>query len=284
MDKNTLLSQHRTLNCRGKLLDLSRPAIMGILNVTPDSFYDGGKYSTESELLRQTEQMLNKGAAIIDVGGMSSRPGAAIIDTSTELARVIPAITAISKRFPEAVISADTVKAEVAKEAVMSGAGMINDISAGSIDSGLLPMVAELGIPYILMHSKGKPENMQNRPEYENVVREVMQFFIQKLNEIRNLGIKDVIIDPGFGFGKTVGHNYELLRNLHTFKLMGLPILAGVSRKSMICKVLGVNPDKALNGTTVLHTLALLNGASILRAHDVREAVEVVELMKAYGE
>ncbi len=255
---------------------------MGILNVTPDSFYDGGKYSTEAELLHQTELMLNKGARIIDVGGMSSRPGAAIIDVETELQRLIPAIIAISQRFPEAIISADTVRAKVAKEAVVSGAGMINDISAGSIDPDLLTTVAQLGVPYILMHLKGKPENMQINPTYEDVVAEVMKFLIEKLGVLRSLGIKDIIIDPGFGFGKTVAQNYELLKHLQTFQLMGLPILAGVSRKSMICKVLKVNPDKALNGTTVLHTLALLNGASILRVHDVKEAVEVVELMKAY--
>ncbi len=255
---------------------------MGILNVTPDSFYDGGKYATEAELLHQTELMLNKGARIIDIGGMSSRPGAAMIDVETELQRLIPAIIAISQRFPEAVISADTVRAKVAKEAVMAGAGMINDISAGSIDSELLPTVAQLGVPYILMHIQGKPENMQVNPVYTDVVKEVLQFFIEKLSRLRSLGIKDVIIDPGFGFGKTVAQNYELLKHLQTFQLMGLPILAGVSRKSMICKVLGVNPDKALNGTTALHTLALLNGASILRVHDVKEAVEVVELLKAY--
>lgn len=282
MRKSTLLPINTLLNCGGKLLDLSKPAIMGILNTTPDSFYDGGHYTSEYDYLHRAERLLQEGAAIIDIGGMSSRPGAPIISTDEELHRVMPVITAVSQSFPDAVISIDTVKAKVALEAIQAGAGMVNDISAGSIDTGLLPTVAQLRVPYVLMHMQGLPQTMQENPQYSNPLEEIVQFFVQKLAQLRQLGITDVVLDPGFGFGKTVAQNYLLLKNLAVFKILGLPILAGISRKSMICKPLHVNPVNALNGTTALHMLALLNGASLLRVHDVREAKEVITLFEQY--
>ena len=271
-----MLNQQLTLNCNGTLVDLSEPVLMGILNVTPDSFFDGGFY--QDKFLAQTEKMLKEGATFIDVGGMSSRPGAKIIDVEEELRRVVPVIEAIHNEFPEALISIDTVRSKVADEAVATGACLVNDISAGLIDTDLLPTVARLKVPYILMHMQGKPENMQIRPDYKNIVLELTDFFIKRLAVIRELGIVDVVLDVGFGFGKTVENNYQLLKNLRDFKLLDLPIMVGVSRKSMICKVLKVNPDKALNGTTALHMIALQNGAQILRVHDVKEARQCIEL------
>lgn len=282
MHKSTLLPINTTLNCGGKLLDLSKPAIMGILNATPDSFYDGGRFVSDYEYLHRVEQLLQEGAAIIDIGGMSSRPGAPIISTDEELHRVMPVIAAVAQNFPDAIISIDTVKAKVAQEAVQAGAGMVNDISAGSIDADLLPTVAQLEVPYVLMHMQGLPETMQQTPQYSNPLEEIVQFFVSKLAQLRQLGITDIVLDPGFGFGKTVAQNYVLLKNLAVFKILGLPILVGISRKSMICKVLQVNPQKALNGTTALHMPALLNGASLLRVHDVREAKEVITLFEQY--
>ncbi len=267
-----------TLNCKGKLLDLTTPKVMGILNVTPDSFFDGGFYNAEKECLDRVEQMLAEGAAIIDVGGMSSRPGAAIISVEEELQRVLPIIKAVKKRFPETIISIDTIRAEVAQSAVSEGASIVNDISAGKFDEALLPIVAKLKVPYVLMHMQGKPENMQDAPVYEQIMEEVIDFFIQKVARLRELGVVDIVLDPGFGFGKTVAHNYELLAKLHQFQILDLPILAGVSRKSMICKVLKVKPENALNGTTALHMVALQQGAKILRVHDVKETIEVIKL------
>jgi dihydropteroate synthase len=271
-----MLHQQLTLNCKGTLVDLSDPVLMGILNVTPDSFYDGGRY--QDQFLTQTEKMLKEGATFIDVGGMSSRPGAKIIDVEEELQRVLPVIEAIHKAFPQALISVDTVRSKVAKEAVAAGACLVNDISAGLIDPDLLSTVATLKVPYVLMHMQGKPENMQNRPDYQDIILELTDFFINRLAVIRDLGIVDVILDVGFGFGKTVENNYQLLKNLKDFKLLDLPIMVGVSRKSMICKVLKINPEKALNGTTALHMIALQNGVQILRVHDVQEARECIEL------
>ncbi len=267
------------LQVKGRLLDLSAPKVMGIINVTPDSFYAASKYKEEKAVLDAVGQMLTDGAAIIDIGGMSSRPGAALIDEEEELRRCIPAIRAIVREYPEAVISIDTVRARVAREAVENGAALINDISAGLLDPAMYRTVAGLRVPYILMHMKGRPENMQKDPEYEDVVREVLDFFIARTGPLIALGVHDIILDPGFGFGKSVDHNYQLLNHLGVFrKVMHLPLLAGVSRKSMINRVLGTRPEQALNGSTALHMAALLNGASLLRVHDVKEAVETVKL------
>ncbi|MCG8332371.1 MAG: dihydropteroate synthase [Chitinophagales bacterium] len=273
-----MLYQQQTLNCKGRLLSLEQPVIMGILNITPDSFFDGGKYNQESSILAQTEKMLQEGASIIDVGGMSSRPGAEVISVEEELQRVIPVIKSIHHNFPEALISIDTVQSRVAIESITAGAHIVNDISAARIDPQMYSTVAKLGVPYILMHMQGKPNNMQDAPNYDNVVQQVLDFLIQEVGKLRALGVKDILLDPGFGFGKTVEHNYELLKKLSALKITGLPILAGVSRKSMICKVLKVNPDKALNGTTALNMIALQQGASILRVHDVKEARETIRL------
>ncbi|MEK7257217.1 MAG: dihydropteroate synthase [Bacteroidota bacterium] len=276
-----MIYQQQTINCRGRLLDLTKPVVMGILNVTPDSFFAGSRLESPGDVLRQAEKMLSEGAAILDVGGMSSRPGAAILSEDEELARALPAVEAIVKNFPEALISIDTIRSQVAKTCVEGGAGIVNDISAGRFDDKMYETVAALGTPYILMHMQGKPETMQVEPEYAEVVRDVLDFFIRELGKLRSLGVKDVIIDPGFGFGKTVEHNYRLLTHLHVFQMLEAPVLAGISRKSMICKVLKVNPERALNGTTALHVIALQQGSKILRAHDVREAVEVIQLFQA---
>jgi len=273
-----LISTKTTLNCRGRLLDLSSPIVMGILNVTPDSFYDGGRYSDMPTILNRAEKMIEEGATIIDIGGMSSRPGAKEVPVNVELSRSIPAVKAVRERFPEAYISIDTAWAAVAHQAIDAGADMVNDISSGMMDETLIPTVGQLGVPYILMHMQGKPQTMQNNPKYDNVITDILDFFIHKTNELRENGIQDIMIDPGFGFGKTVEHNYTILRNMSDFQILDLPILVGLSRKSMIYKVLESTPDKALNGTSALHMIALQNGAKILRVHDVREAVEVVKL------
>lgn len=267
-----------TLNCKGTLLDLSRPRIMGILNTTPDSFFDGGVYNSVDAALTQAEKMLNQGADLLDVGGMSSRPGAELIDADEELRRVIPVLEALHQTFPEALLSIDTFRGKVARAAVDAGACMINDISAGSLDSSLLPTVVELQVPYVLMHMQGAPKTMQQKPEYKQVVEEVFDFLNERMQNLRAQGLHDIVLDPGFGFGKSLSHNYQLLKNLHIFKLGGAPVLAGISRKSMICKALGVNPGKALNGTTALHMVALQQGANILRVHDVKEAAECIRL------
>ncbi len=268
-----------TLNCHGQLLDLSKPVVMGILNVTPDSFFDGGRHATGNDALQQVEKMLRHGAAMIDVGGASSRPGAEEVSLEEELSRVLPVIHSIATAFPETILSVDTWRSKVAREAVAAGASIVNDISAGRFDTDLYSSVAEMGVPYVLMHMQGVPKDMQQRPHYEDVVTEVLDFFLVEIGRLRRLGVRDIVLDPGFGFGKTVEHNYRLLNNLDTFSAVtGLPVLAGISRKSMICKVLKVNPEHALNGTTALHMVALQQGARILRAHDVREAMEVIRL------
>jgi len=277
-----LVSTKTTLNCRGRLLDLSAPIVMGILNVTPDSFYDGGKYGDLSTTLKHAEKMLAEGATIIDIGGMSSRPGAKEVPVNEEIKRSIPSVKAVRKEFPEAYISIDTVWAEVARQAVNAGADMVNDISSGSMDKALIPTIGKLGVPYILMHMQGKPQTMQTAPQYDNVTTDILDFFIQKINKLRENGIHDIVIDPGFGFGKTIEHNYTILRKMKDFQVLNLPVLVGLSRKSMIYKVLDTTPDKALNGTSVLHTIALQNGAKILRAHDVREAMEVVRITQTF--
>jgi len=273
-----MLHQQYTLNCKGKLLDLSQPIIMGILNTTPDSFYDGGKYLSDTRILEKATKMLEEGAQIIDIGGMSSRPGADLIDVQEELDRVLPAIETIIKHYPDTVISIDTIRSAVAKQAVSSGACIINDISAGKFDDQLFRTVAQLKVPYILMHMQGQPKNMQTNPNYKDIALEVLDFMIEKVGQLRALGVKDICIDPGFGFGKSLEHNYQLLKKMHIFKILELPILCGLSRKSMIYKLLNTTPDKALNGTSALHMVALQEGAKILRVHDVQEAFEVVQL------
>lgn len=277
-----MLNPRLTINCRGKLLDLRSPVVMGILNVTPDSFFDGGKYTDETALLQQAEQMLKDGAAILDVGGMSSRPGAEIISVEEELNRVVPAIASLHRHFPEAIISIDTIRGEVAAQGVEAGASIVNDISAGAFDDTMYDTVAYLRVPYILMHMKGSPKTMQDAPDYEDVVQTVLDFFIREVGKLRELGVVDIILDPGFGFGKTVEHNYQLLKQMQIFKMLDLPLLAGLSRKSMINKVLKISSKNALNGTTALNILALQQGAKMLRVHDVRPAMEVIQLWEQY--
>ena len=270
------------------MIDWTRPTVMGILNTTPDSFFDGGRYRGVDEALVQAERMLSAGAGIIDVGGASSRPGANAVSEPDELSRVMPVLEAIHRRFSQAILSVDTWRASVAVAAVEAGARMVNDISAGAFDPALYPALAHINrkspVYYVLMHMQGTPATMQLNPQYDDVVTDVLDFFLFKLHELQQMGIYDVVLDPGFGFGKTVEHNYTLLRRLADFQAVtGRPVLAGISRKSMICKVLGVNPEQALNGTTALHMVALQNGARILRAHDVKEAVETVKLWQALG-
>lgn len=272
-----------TLNCKGRLLIVDKPLVMGIINTTPDSFFGGSRHEGTEAVLRQAEQMLKNGASILDIGGQSTRPGSEKLSAADEMKRVIEPIKAIHQNFPEAFISIDTYYSLVAKEAVAAGASIINDISAGSMDERMIETVAALKVPYVLMHMQGTPQTMQQHPQYEDVTKEVLDFFIRKKDELHNAGITDVIIDPGFGFGKTIAHNFELLRNLSVFKMLDCPLLLGISRKATIYKTLGITVEEALNGTTVLNTIGLMNGASILRVHDVREAVEAVMLFEAYG-
>jgi len=269
-----------TLRCGPHLLDLSEPQIMGILNLTPDSFYDGGAYGSVQEVVDRAGKMLEEGAAILDVGGMSSRPGAELIPESEELDRVLPGLEALRQAFPDALVSIDTIRAGVARKAIEAGACLVNDISAGRYDPDLFPLVAELKVPYVLMHMQGDPASMQKRPTYADVVLDVLDFFLEKVADLRRLGVVDILLDPGFGFGKLVTHNYQLLNGLHVFRMLDCPVLAGISRKSMICKVLKVAPAEALNGTTALHMVALQQGARLLRVHDVREARELIQLWR----
>lgn len=269
-----------TINCRGTLLDLSSPVVMGILNSTPDSFYEESRIKTEHQVRTQVEKMLKEGARIIDIGGVSSRPGADFVAIEEELRRVVPIIELLVKHYPEALLSIDTYRARVAKAAIDSGIHLINDISASSIDEELLDVVAKGNVPYVLMHMQGTPQDMQQQPHYDAVVVEVLDFLIQKVALLKSKGIQDIIIDPGFGFGKTIGHNYQLLNHLSVYKVLEMPILAGLSRKSMIWKVLNSTPQEALHGTTALHVIALQNGANILRVHDVRPAMEAIQLMQ----
>jgi dihydropteroate synthase len=269
------------LNCNGTLLDCSVPLVMGILNTTPDSFYDGGRYDVLEQAVTRGKQLWEEGATLIDVGGASSRPGALEVSVEEELRRVIPVIRALHVALPEAVLSVDTWRAEVAAAAVEAGASLINDISAGELDEAMLETVAALGVPYVLMHMQGRPDSMQLAPMYSDVVVEVLDFLIKKVIQLRELGVKDILIDPGFGFGKTIEHNFELLRRMGELKtVLQLPVLAGISRKSMIYKTLGSTASEALNGTSALHMVALQQGADILRVHDVKEAVEVRTLFR----
>ena len=261
-------------------MDLSTPVVMGILNITPDSFFDGGRYTDEKEMLHHVEKMIGEGAAIIDVGAQSTRPGATLLTAEEESARLAPALKTLRTTFPGAVFSVDTFYAEVAKMAVNEGAGLINDISGGSIDDNMFDTVAALQVPYIVMHMQGTPQTMQKDPHYNDVVKEVFDIFIDRVSRLRSKGVDDIIIDPGFGFGKNTEHNYALLNHLELFSMLDCPLMAGLSRKSMINKVLNTKAADALNGTTVLNTIALLKGAKILRVHDVKEAVEAVKLVK----
>lgn len=279
---NPLTPKHFSINCRGTLLSLETPVVMGILNVTPDSFFDGGKYNSNDACISQAEKMLNEGAAIIDIGGYSSRPGADFISSYEELKRVIPVIEKIHKYFPEAILSIDTFRANVALEAVNAGASIVNDISAGDDDPEMITTVANLQVPYIAMHKQGTPQTMQLNPEYDDVTTDILDYFIKKIEFFSKAGIIDVIIDPGFGFGKNLNHNYALLKNLSAFRMLDCPIMAGMSRKRMINEVLNISSKDALNGTTVVNTIALMNGASILRVHDVKEAVEAVKIIMSY--
>jgi dihydropteroate synthase len=271
-----------TLNCNGKLITIQHPIVMGIINTTPDSFYADSRKNTVEASLMQAEKMLQEGAAIIDIGGQSTKPNSVAVDTTEELQRVIPSIEAIKKRYADCIISIDTYHASVAAEAIQAGASIVNDVSGGLMDATMISTVAQFNVPYICMHMKGTPQNMQQNPQYENVSKEVLDFFIERTNTCSQSGIQDIIIDIGFGFGKTVAHNFQLLRELSVFKMLHKPILIGVSRKSTIYKTLGITAEEALNGTTVLHTIGLLNGANILRVHDVKEAVECVRLFDAY--
>ncbi len=271
-----------TLNCKGRLLIIDKPIIMGIINTTPDSFYAKSRKNNLPDIVHKAEQLITEGATIIDIGGQSTRPGSKQVGIEEELNRTIGAIEIIKKNFPETFISIDTYHAAVAEQAVTAGADIVNDISAGEFDTTMLHTVAKLKVPYICMHIKGNPENMQQNPLYENVTKEILDYFIAKLEECRLKGITDIIIDIGFGFGKTIEHNYQLLKNLSVFTILDKPILLGVSRKSSIYKPLQIAPTEALNGTTVLNTIGLLNGANILRVHDAKEAKQVIELIKIY--
>ena len=268
-----------TLNIKGDLMNFSLPKIMGILNVTPDSFFDGGKYNSSDKILKQVEKMVVSGADIIDVGGYSSRPGASDISIDEELKRVIPVIKLIRKKFPNSLISIDTFRSKVANESIITGANIINDISGGSLDPEMFNTVAKLKVPYILMHMKGNPRNMMKNSNYSDITYEISKYFSEKIELAKTKGINDLIIDPGFGFSKTTEQNYELLNNLDFLKQFQKPILVGVSRKSMIYTILNSKPENALNGTSILHTISLLKGANILRTHDVREACECVKII-----
>lgn len=267
-----------TINCKGNLIDLSTPKVMGILNITPNSFYDGGKYKSESEILNQVDKMLLDGATFIDIGAYSSKPGAEFVSEEEEINRLLPVIDLILKKHSEALLSIDTFRSEVAKQCVEHGAAIINDISAGMLDEKMLETVANLQVPYIMMHMKGNPQTMQSLTQYDDVVKEMMFYFSERINKARSFGLNDIIIDPGFGFAKTIEQNYEVMQKLEYFNILELPLLVGISRKSMIYKILETTPEQALNGTTILNTVALQKGASILRVHDVKEAVECIKI------
>lgn len=267
-----------TINCKGQLIDLSHPRVMGILNVTPDSFYDGGSYKDETQILKQVETMLNYGATFIDIGGYSSRPGADFVSESEELNRVLPVVELILKHFSKTLISIDTFRSEVAKQTVKAGAAIINDISAGKLDENMIAMVGKLGVPYIIMHMRGNPKTMQQQTDYQDLLKEMITYFGEQITKAHEAKINDIIIDPGFGFAKTLEQNYHLLNHLRLLKITDKPILAGLSRKSMIYKTLNTTAKETLNGTTALHMIALENGASILRVHDVKEAMECITL------
>ena len=275
----------RTINVNGQLMELQSPQVMGILNITPDSFYAGSRKQTEADILSRTRQILEEGASIIDIGAYSSRSNAEHISPDDEMQRLRTALHLINRDFPDAVISIDTFRADVARMCVEEyGAAIINDISAGQMDEQMFTTIAQLGVPYIIMHMQGTPQDMQTNPHYENLLKEVFFYFSEKIQRLRDLGVKDIILDPGFGFGKTLEHNYQLMNHLEEFSVFDLPLLVGISRKSMIHKLLGNTPEEALNGTSILNTIALLKGANILRVHDVKaatEAIAIVQKMKS---
>ncbi len=281
LNATIFLTEYRkrmTINCKGQLIDLTIPKIMGILNVTPNSFFDGGKYKNESEILSRVEKMSSEGATFIDVGAYSSKPSAEFVSEQEEISRIIPVLDLVLKHFPETILSIDTFRAEVAKASIESGAAIINDISAGHLDEKMLETVAKYSVPYIMMHMKGTPQTMQTLTQYNDIVKEMLFYFSERIAKARSFGINDLITDPGFGFAKTVEQNYEVFQKLDLFNLLELPMLIGISRKSMIYKTLDSNAEEALNGTTVLNTIALTKGAKILRVHDVKEAMECVTL------
>lgn len=267
-----------TINCKGQLIDLSQPKVMGILNITPNSFFDGGRYSSKDEILTKVEKMLAEGATFIDIGAYSSKPSAEFVTEEEELDRIVPVIQLLIQHFPEILISVDTFRSEVAKVCIENGAAMINDISAGNLDDKMLDVIAQYQVPYIMMHMRGTPQTMQSLTEYEDIVKEVLLYFSEKVRQARSLGINDLIVDPGFGFAKAIAQNYEVMQKLELFHNLELPLLIGISRKSMIHKTLEITADEALNGTTFLNTIALTKGAQILRVHDVKEAMECVKL------
>jgi dihydropteroate synthase len=279
--KDTFFQKKVTLNAGGKLIDLSVPKVMGIINITPDSFYAGSRKTGIEAILQQVAKMLAEGAAFLDIGAYSSRPGAADITVQEEMDRLLPAIEAIAATYPNAVISVDTFRSQVAQAAVMAGAHIINDISGGELDEDMFATVARLQVPYILMHMKGTPQNMNSLAQYDDVFADVYDYFVKKIYRLKQLGVHDVVIDPGFGFAKKAKHSYALMNRLHEFNVLQVPVLAGISRKKMIYGLLGSTADEALNGTTVLNTIALMKGASILRVHDVKEAVEAVKIFEA---
>ena len=267
-----------TLNCNGRLISLDKPVVMGVINVNDTSFYTASRANTIENLLTKASKMLQEGAAILDLGAMSSKPGAEIISLEDELKLIIPAVVAVQDNFPEAIISVDTLRSQVAAEVIQSGASIINDISAGEYDNNMFKVVSSYKIPYIMMHMNGLPATMQTDPSYEDVVMDVTRFFVRKIQQAKESGISDIVVDPGFGFGKTLEHNYQLMKKLEVFRIFDLPVLIGISRKSMVWKPLKSNADNALNGTTALHMYALQKGARILRVHDVKEAVECIKI------
>ena len=270
-----------TINCKGQLIDLSKPKVMGILNVTPNSFFDGGKYKNADEIVAQVQKMLSEGATFIDIGAYSSKPNAEFVSVEEEIARIVPIVELLVQQFPNILISIDTFRSEVAEACILKGAALINDISAGKLDDLMLGVVAKYKVPYIMMHMRGTPQTMQILTEYEDLIKEMLLYFSERIAAARSLGINDLIVDPGFGFAKTLEQNYEVLQKMELFQQLELPILSGISRKSMIYKVLNTNASESLNGTTTLNTITLVKGASILRVHDVKEAMECVTLFNA---
>ncbi|WP_303315908.1 dihydropteroate synthase [Flavivirga abyssicola] len=270
-----------TINCKGKLIDLTSPKVMGILNITPDSFYDGGQHKNTSDILKHVELMISEGATFIDVGAYSSRPNADHVSEADELKRILPIVNLIVKEFPEVLLSIDTFRSNVAKQCIEAGAALINDISAGKLDDDMLQTIADLHVPYIMMHMKGTPQTMQQHTHYDDIIKDMLFYFSERIAAAKQLGIIDIIVDPGFGFAKTLEQNYELLNKFDLFKMIEKPVLVGVSRKSMIYKTLETSAKEALNGTSVLNTIALQKQASILRVHDVKEAMECIKLVES---
>ena len=267
-----------TINCNGQLIDLSRPKVMGILNITPNSFYDGGKYKEEEAIVNQVGKMLDEGATFIDIGAYSSKPSAEFVSEEEEINRLLPIIKLLIDKFPTILLSVDTFRSEVAKKAVENAVVIVNDISAGMLDDKMIETVSKLQVPYIMMHMRGNPQTMQSLTDYDDITKEMIFYFSERINEARSFGLNDIIIDPGFGFAKTIDQNYEVMQKLELFSILDLPLLVGISRKSMIYKALEISANEALNGTTVLNTIALQRGAEILRVHDVKEAMECINL------